>query len=127
MLLSYHREAGAAFSWIGQRLAGEPQEAAKPPAEVQAPEPKATPEPKPTPPPQPMAARPAMDKDARALWSRAAKGDTSAEVDLAKLYLAGKGVVKSCVQARLLLGAAADKGNQDATQLLRQLERDGCH
>jgi TPR repeat protein len=127
MLLSYHREAGAAFSWIGQRLGGEPQEAAKPPAEVQAPEPKATPEPKPTPPPQPMAARPAMDKDARALWSRAAKGDTSAEVDLAKLYLAGKGVVKSCVQARLLLGAAADKGNQDATQLLRQLERDGCH
>jgi TPR repeat protein len=120
MLLSYHREAGAAFNWIGEKLGGERQPA-NPPAETQALEPKTSP------PQQPMAARPAMDKDARALWSRAAKGDTSAEVALAKLYLAGKGVVKSCVQARLLLGAAADKGNQDATQLLGQLDREGCH
>ena len=127
MLLSYHREAAAAFSWIGEKLSGEAQPPAKPSEEVQALEPKTPPSQSSAPQQQVTVARSSMGKDARALWSRAARGDSSAEVDLAKLYLAGKGVVKSCAQARLLLGSAAGKGNQDATQLLGQLERQGCH
>jgi hypothetical protein len=62
-----------------------------------------------------------------ALWSAVAHGSTSAEVSLATLYLiGGGGVTKSCVQARILLQAAAKKGNGVAIDKLAQLNRQGC-
>jgi len=63
---------------------------------------------------------------ARSLWSAVAQGNTSAEVALAKLYLIGGGVSKSCDQARVLLKAAAKKGNGEAIDKLSQLQSQGC-
>jgi hypothetical protein len=60
------------------------------------------------------------------LWADVAKGNTSAEVTLAKLYLIGSGVPKSCAQAKVLLQAAAKKGNVEAIDKLAQLRRQGC-
>lgn len=64
--------------------------------------------------------------EARALWSEVAQGNTGAEVTLAKLYLIGSGVTKSCDQARVLLRAAAKKGNVEAIDKLQQIEHHGC-
>lgn len=60
------------------------------------------------------------------LWSAVEKGHSGAEVALADLYRRGEGVEKSCVQARVLLTAAARKGNAEAKKNLEQLERVGC-
>jgi len=60
------------------------------------------------------------------LWTEVAKGNTSAEVKLAKLYLIGSGVPKSCAQAKVLLQAAAKKGNVEAIDKLAQIRRQGC-
>jgi hypothetical protein len=65
-------------------------------------------------------------EQARSLWSAVAQGNTSAEVALAKLYLIGGGVSKSCDQARVLLQAAAKKGNGEAIDKLSQLQSQGC-
>jgi TPR repeat protein len=65
-------------------------------------------------------------EQARALWSAVAQGNTSAEVTLAKLYLIGGGVTKSCDQARVLFKAAAKKGNGEALNKLSQIQRQGC-
>jgi len=66
------------------------------------------------------------DAQARSLWSAVAQGNTSAEVALAKLYLIGGGVTKNCDQARVLLQAAAKKGNSEAIDKLSQLQSQGC-
>jgi hypothetical protein len=66
------------------------------------------------------------DEQARSLWSAVAQGNTSAEVALAKLYLIGGGVTKNCDQARVLLQAAAKKGNGEAIDKLSQLQSQGC-
>ena len=63
---------------------------------------------------------------ARQLWSAIESGDTSAEVALAQLYIAGKGVPKNCAQARVLLGAASKRSNQEAVQQLSKLNKSGC-
>jgi hypothetical protein len=60
------------------------------------------------------------------LWAAVAQGNTSAEVTLAKLYLIGGGVTKSCDQARVLLQAAAKKGNGEALDKLSQINEQGC-
>ena len=60
------------------------------------------------------------------LWSAIAKGDITAEVALARLYLTGKGVPKNCEQARVLLKAASKRGNIEAVQLLGKLKRSRC-
>lgn len=60
------------------------------------------------------------------LWAAVAQGNTSAEVTLAKLYLIGGGVSKSCDQARVLLQAAAKKGNGEALDKLSQINQQGC-
>jgi hypothetical protein len=60
------------------------------------------------------------------LWAAVAQGNTSAEVALAKLYLIGGGVTKSCDQARVLLQAAAKKGNGEALDKLSQINQQGC-
>jgi hypothetical protein len=65
-------------------------------------------------------------EEVRALWTEVGKGNTSAEVTLAKLYLIGAGVTKNCDQARVLLRAAAKKGNSDAITQLSQITRQGC-
>jgi hypothetical protein len=60
------------------------------------------------------------------LWRAMEKQNTAATVLLAGLYLRGDGVQKSCDQGRVLLDAAADKGNKDAASLLRNLQAFGC-
>jgi hypothetical protein len=64
--------------------------------------------------------------EVRALWSAVGQGNTAAEVTLAKLYLIGGGVAKNCDQARVLLRAAAKKGNTEAISKLSQITRQGC-
>jgi hypothetical protein len=65
-------------------------------------------------------------EEVRSLWSAVGQGNTSAEVTLAKLYLIGGGVAKNCDQARVLLRAAAKKGNTEAISKLSQITRQGC-
>jgi hypothetical protein len=62
----------------------------------------------------------------RQLWSAVEAGDSSAEVELAQLYLTGDGVPKNCEQARVLLRAASKKGSTDALRQLRKLSNSGC-
>lgn len=62
----------------------------------------------------------------RILWAAVGQGNTSAEVTLAKLYMIGGGVPKNCDQARVLLRAAAKKGNTEAIAKLSQITRQGC-
>jgi len=62
----------------------------------------------------------------RLLWISVEKGNPSAELTLAELYWHGKGVARNCDQTRILLSAAARKGNAEAQKQLRQFERDGC-
>ena len=64
--------------------------------------------------------------EASRLWSAVASGDSSAEVDLARLYLKGEGVPRNCVQAKVLLRAAAKGGSWEARQQLRKLPSSGC-
>jgi PilZ domain len=63
---------------------------------------------------------------ARQLWSAVGAGDSSAEVELARLYLMGDGVPRNCEQARVLLRAASKKGNREAMQQLRKIKITGC-
>lgn len=69
-----------------------------------------------------------QDRSAEAtrLWSAVASGDSSAEVDLARLYLKGEGVPRNCEQAKVLLRAAAKGGSAEARQQLKQLRARGC-
>ena len=54
-------------------------------------------------------------------WRSFEKGNSSAAIPLASLYLKGQGVSRSCLQARILLSVAARKGNADAAERLSQL------
>jgi hypothetical protein len=65
-------------------------------------------------------------EEVRALWAEVGQGSTTAEVTLAKRYLIGGGVPKNCDQARVLLRAAAKKGNSEAITKLSQITRQGC-
>lgn len=60
------------------------------------------------------------------LWRSVGGGDTNAELALARRYLSGVGVAKNCEQARVLLFAAAKRGNSQATSELQALSRRGC-
>jgi hypothetical protein len=60
------------------------------------------------------------------LWKSVAKQNPTATLLLSDLYLHGDGVPKSCDQARLLLDAAARKGNTAAVERLRNLPAFGC-
>ena len=64
--------------------------------------------------------------DPAELWKRVGKGNTDAEVALARLYLDGKWVTQNCEQARLLLLAAAKKRNRAADQVLSNLYPQHC-
>lgn len=54
-------------------------------------------------------------------WRSLEAGNTSAAIPLADLYLQGNGVSRSCMQAHILLDAAARKNNAQAIQKLAQL------
>lgn len=60
------------------------------------------------------------------LWKAVAKQNSTATLLLSDLYLRGDGVTKNCDQARLLLDAAARKGQTAAAQRLRNLQAFGC-
>jgi hypothetical protein len=62
----------------------------------------------------------------RLLWVAVEKGNSNAEVTLAGLYKEGRGVKKNCEQTRVLLSAAARKGNALAQKNLQQFIREGC-
>lgn len=75
-------------------------------------------------------ARPGTARDPREasvwLWKAVAQKNPTATLLLSDLYLRGEGVSKSCDQARLLLDAAARKGNAAAAERLRNLPAFGC-
>ncbi len=58
----------------------------------------------------------------RLLWAEVARGEISAEVALADMYVHGDGVPKNCAQAWVLLSAAAKRGNVIAVRKLINLE-----
>lgn len=60
------------------------------------------------------------------LWKAVSKQNLTAALLLSDLYLRGDGVPKSCDQARLLLNAAARKGEAAAAERLRNLQSFGC-
>jgi hypothetical protein len=60
------------------------------------------------------------------LWRAVKRGNSDAEVALADLYRRGEGVTQSCDQARVLLSAAARKGNSLAKTRLVTIVQTGC-
>jgi len=63
------------------------------------------------------------------LWKAVGKGNSTATIALSDLYLRGDGVPKDCDQARVLLDAAARKGENAAAAVavrLRNLQAFGC-
>jgi len=62
----------------------------------------------------------------RLLWIAVEKGNSKAEVSLAGLYRRGEGVTRNCDQTRILLTAAARKGNSEAQRRLDKFLREGC-
>ena len=60
------------------------------------------------------------------LWAATRKGDTAANIVLADLYIRGDGVPQNCAQGRVLLLAASQKGNEEATRKLQEFDAGGC-
>jgi len=60
------------------------------------------------------------------LWKAVAKRNLDATLQLSDLFLRGNGVPKNCDQARVLLQAAATKGNSGAAERLRHMPVFGC-
>ena len=65
-------------------------------------------------------------KAVQLLWLATEKGNVNAEIELADLYSRGVTVQKSCVQARILLKAAAAVNPEAAQQKLQDLDKSGC-
>lgn len=61
----------------------------------------------------------AKEDDPVELWKAVKRGNVSAEVALANLYLQGKSVPQSCEQAHILLQTASTKGSKAADTLLK--------
>jgi hypothetical protein len=61
----------------------------------------------------------------RLLWAGVARGEISTTVTLADMYAHGDRVPKNCMQARVLLSAAAKKGNKIAVRKLIDLDSEG--
>lgn len=62
----------------------------------------------------------------RLLWVAVAKGNVTAEVTLADLYVYGDGVEQNCDQGRALLKTASESGNTQAKVKLDELNANGC-
>jgi hypothetical protein len=67
-----------------------------------------------------------LARDVDALWLDVENGNTAAEIELANRYASGEGVQKNCDQARVLLQAAAKRGNEAAAKRLAELPAAGC-
>jgi hypothetical protein len=65
-------------------------------------------------------------EDVASLWLAVQNGDATAEVQLANRYLTGDGVEKNCDQGRVLLQAAAKRGNELAAKRLAEIADTGC-
>ena len=65
-------------------------------------------------------------KAVQLLWQAVEKGNVAAEVALADLYLNGRGVAKSCSQARVLLTAAQNRKSETAAKKLDDFSQYGC-
>jgi hypothetical protein len=65
-------------------------------------------------------------KAAQLLWQAVEKGNSAASIDLANLYLTGRGVAKNCNQAVVLLTAAKNHKNALAESKLRSLAQYNC-
>jgi TPR repeat protein len=70
--------------------------------------------------------REGLPEAVRLLWIAVEKGNSAAEVTLAEMYRLGEGVSKNCDQTRILLSAAARKGNSDAQRRLERFMQSGC-
>jgi TPR repeat protein len=68
----------------------------------------------------------ALPEAVRLLWVAVEKGNSGAEMALAELYWHGQGVSRNCDQAKILLTAAARKGNAEGKKQLEQFQREGC-
>jgi hypothetical protein len=60
------------------------------------------------------------------LWKAVKRGNVSAEVALANLYLQGESVPQSCEQAHMLLQTASTKGSKAAATLLKSSYAERC-
>ena len=60
------------------------------------------------------------------LWMDVAAGNTAAQIMLAQMYAVGDGVGKNCEQARVLLKAAAAKGNAEAIRKYDDINETSC-
>jgi TPR repeat protein len=60
------------------------------------------------------------------LWKAVKRGNVSAEVALANLYLQGESVPQSCEQAHMLLQMASTKGSKAADTLLKSSYAERC-
>jgi hypothetical protein len=60
------------------------------------------------------------------LWKAVKRGNVSAEVALANLYLQGKSVPQNCEQAHMLLQTASTKGSKAADTLLKSSYAERC-
>ena len=60
------------------------------------------------------------------LWKAVKRGNVSAEVALANLYLQGTSVPQSCEQAHMLLQTASTKGSKAADTLLKSSYAERC-
>ena len=79
------------------------------------------------PPVRPKADPPRSEGESvESLWDGVRGGSIAAEMSLADRFARGEGVAKNCDQARVLLKAAAGKGNKEARLRLYQLESGGC-
>jgi len=61
--------------------------------------------------------------DPAKLWAQVKNRSSDAEVELARLYLAGTAVPQNCAQAQILLLAASRRGNVRAANLLSDYDR----
>ena len=68
----------------------------------------------------------AKEDDPVELWKAVKRGNVSAEVALANLYLQGKSVPQSCEQAHMLLQTASTKGSKAADILLKSSYAERC-
>jgi TPR repeat protein len=68
----------------------------------------------------------AKEIDPVELWKAVKRGNVSAEVTLANLYLEGEEVAQNCEQAHMLLSAASMKGSKAADDYLKSSYAERC-
>jgi hypothetical protein len=68
----------------------------------------------------------AKEDDPVELWKAVKRGNVSAEVALANLYLQGKSVPQNCEQGHMLLQTASTKGSKAADTLLKSSYPERC-